>query len=88
MSDDAVAFAEMNGKFDQIMQKLETVKDKQDEMAEDITKIKDAVYNPDEGLYARLRELETWKNTSSRLIWLMITTIVGLTVATVFKTFI
>ena len=88
MVDDAVAFAEMNGKFDQIMQKLETVKDKQDEMAEDITKIKDAVYNPDEGLYARLRELETWKNTSSRLIWLMITTIVGLTVATVFKTFI
>ena len=88
MSDDAVAFAEMNGKFDQIMQKLETVKDKQDEMAEDITKIKDAVYNPDEGLYARLRELETWKNTSSLLIWLMITTIVGLTVATVFKTFI
>ena len=88
MSDDAVAFAEMNGKFDQIMQKLETVKDKQDEMAEDITKIKDAVYNPDEGLYARLRELETWKNTSSRLIWLMITTIVGLTVATIFKSFI
>jgi len=88
MSDDAVAFAEMNGKFDQIMQKLETVKDKQDEMAEDITKIKDAVYNPDEGLYARLRELETWKNTSSRLIWLIITSIVGLTVATVFKTFI
>jgi len=88
MSDDAVAFAEMNGKFDQIMQKLETVKDKQDEMAEDITKIKDAVYNPDEGLYARLRELETWKNTSSRLIWLIITSIVGLTVATVLKTFI
>jgi len=88
MSDDAVAFAEMNGKFDQIMQKLETVKDKQDEMAEDITKIKDAVYNPDEGLYARLRELETWKNTSSRLIWLIITSIVGLTVAIVFKTFI
>ena len=88
MVDDAVAFAEMNGKFDQIMQKLETVKDKQDEMAEDITKIKDAVYNPDEGLYARLRELETWKNTSSRLIWLIITSIVGLTVATILKSFI
>jgi len=85
MSDDAVAFAEMNGKFDQIMQKLETVNDKQDEMANDIAKIKEAVYNPDEGLYARLRELESWKETSSRLIWIIITSLVGLTAATVYK---
>ena len=85
MSDDAVAFAEMNGKFDQIMQKLETVNDKQDEMADDIAKIKEAVYNPDEGLYARLRELESWKETSSRLIWIIITSLVGLTAATVYK---
>ena len=43
MESDAVAFAEMHGKFDQIMQKLETVTDKQDEMAQDIAKIKEAV---------------------------------------------
>ena len=86
MPDDAVAFAEMNGKFDQIMQKLETVNDKQDEMANDIAKIKEAVYNPDEGLYARLRELESWKDTSARLIWIIITSIVGLTAATIYKT--
>jgi len=78
MENDAVAFAEMNGKFDQIMQKLETVTDKQDEMGEDIAKIKEAVYNPDEGLYARLRELESWKETSTRLIWMIITTVLGL----------
>jgi len=87
MSDDAVAFAEMNGKFDQIMQKLETVNDKQDEMAQDIAKIKEAVYNPDEGLYARLRELESWKETSTRLIWIIITTVLGLGGAVFFKTF-
>jgi len=87
MENDAVAFAEMNGKFDQIMQKLETVTEKQDEMAQDIAKIKEAVYNPDEGLYARLRELETWKETSSRLIWIIITSVIGLTGALVFKTF-
>jgi|TARA_R100000008_G_scaffold86470_1_gene79746 uncharacterized coiled-coil DUF342 family protein len=85
MSDDAVAFAEMNGKFDQLMQKLDTVKDKQDEMADDIVKIKEAVYNPDQGLYARLRELESWKETSSRLIWIIITSVVTLTCATVYK---
>jgi len=87
MENDAVAFAEMNGKFDQIMQKLETVTDKQDEMAQDIAKIKEAVYNPDEGLYARLRELETWKETSSRLIWIIITSVVALSGALIFKTF-
>ena len=84
MPNDAVA-AVMNGKFDQIMQKLETVDDKQNEMANDIAKIKEAVYNPDEGLYSRLRELESWKETSSRLIWIIITAVATLTVATIYK---
>ena len=83
----AVTFAEISGKFDQMMDKIETVKDKQDEMAEDIAKIKEAVYNPDQGLYARLRELESWKETSSRLIWLIITSVTCLTVATIYKMF-
>jgi len=85
--DSAVAFVEISGKFDQMMDKIETVKEKQDEMAEDIAKIKEAVYNPDSGLYARLRELESWKDTSSRLIWLIITSITGLIVATIYKAF-
>ena len=54
-------------------------------MAEDIGKIKEAVYNPDSGLYARLRELESWKETSERLIWIIITSVATLTVATVYK---
>lgn len=69
------------------MDKIETVKDKQDEMAEDIAKIKEAVYNPDQGLYARLRELESWKETSSRLIWLIITSVTTLVAATIYKAF-
>ena len=83
--DSAVAFAEISGKFDQMMDKIETVKDKQDEMADDIAKIKEAVYNPDQGLYARLRELESWKQTSSRMIWTLFTTVVGLIGAFVLK---
>ena len=35
----AVAWAEMNGKFDQMIQSIDTVKDKQEEMADDIAKI-------------------------------------------------
>ena len=63
-----VTFAEIDGKFDQIMQSMDTIKEKQEEMADDISEIKKAVYDPDSGLYARLRELESWKSTSSRLL--------------------
>jgi len=81
----AVALTELNGKFDIMMSNLDTVKDKQEEMAQDIVQIKEAVYNPDSGLYARLRELESWKDTSSRLLWMIITSVVALTVATIYK---
>ena len=83
--ENAVAWTEIQGKFDRMIQSIDMVKDKQDEMAEDIGKIKEAVYNPDSGLYARLRELESWKRTSSRLIWIIITTVVSLTAATIYK---
>ena len=81
----AVALTELNGKFDIMMQNLETVKDKQEEIAQAIVPIKEAVYNPDAGLYARLRELESWKETSSRLLWMIITSVIALTVATIYK---
>ena len=54
-------------------------------MSDDISKIKEAVYNPDQGLYARLRELESWKQTSSRMIWTLFTTVVGLISAFILK---
>lgn len=89
MADDtvnnAVAWAEMNGKFDIMIQSIDTVKERQEEIAEDVAKIKQAVYHPDSGLYARLRELESWKETSSRLLWMIITAVVTLTIATIYK---
>lgn len=63
--------AEINGKLERMVDGIESVKEKQDLMASDIGKIKEAVYNPDEGIYARLRELEQWKKTSSKMIWLL-----------------
>ena len=59
--------------------------DKQEQMSSDIAKIKEAVYNPDQGLYARIRELETWKRTSSRMIWTLFTTMIGLIGAFILK---
>ena len=83
--ENAVAWAEINGKFDIMIQSIDTVKEKQEEMAEDVAKIKEAVYNPDSGLYARLRELESWKETSSRLLWMVIASVVSLIAATLYK---
>ena len=85
MSDDTTTFVaevlELSGKFERMLDAIEVVKDKQDDMASDVREIREAVYNPDQGIYARLRELESWKNTSTKLIWLIITSIAGLTTA-------
>ena len=78
MDEQAQNLIELNGKMERMMDGIESVKEKQNEMADGIDKIKEAVYNPDEGIYARLRELENWKETSSKLIWLIVTSVIGL----------
>jgi len=66
-----VSLAEIDGKICRMLDSIEIVKDKQEEMADDVSKIKEAVFHPDMGLYARLRELEQWKKTSNKIIWTM-----------------
>ena len=40
----------LDSKLQRLMDGIEIVKDKQELMAEDVSKIKEAVYNPDEGI--------------------------------------
>ena len=80
-----VCMLEMQTKLDRICSGMDVMQDKQEEMSEHIAKIKEAVYNPDQGLYARLRELEAWKRTSSKMIWTLFTTVVGLIGAFILK---
>ena len=55
MSDESkVCMLEMQVKLDKVCNGIEVMQDKQEEMSQDIAKIKEAVYNPDQGLYARL----------------------------------
>lgn len=42
---------------------------KQDEMIDDVKSIKEAIYNPETGLYARVRDLEQWQENMSKVIW-------------------
>ena len=58
---------ELNGKIERLMDSIESMKE--------------AVYNPDQGIYARLRELENWKSSSSKVIWMLVASIVGLSTA-------
>ncbi len=72
--------------------KMQVLLDKQDELADNISKIKEAVYNPDQGLYARLTRLdaridvlESWKGLNSRLLWLVGSVSVGLLLNTAWQ---
>ena len=85
VDDNRVCMLEMQSKLDKVCNGIDVMQDKQEEMSQDIAKIKEAVYNPDQGLYARLRELESWKRTSSRMIWTLFTTVIGLIGAFVLK---
>ena len=56
---------------EKLMTGIDAVRDNQERMCEDISKIKEAVYNPDNGLYARLRVLEDQNRAYSKFIWLL-----------------
>ena len=76
---------DVQSKLDKLCNGIDCVQVKQEEMSEDVAKIKEAVYKPDNGLYARLRELETWKSTSSKMIWTLFTSVIGLICAFILK---
>ncbi len=73
--------------------KVQILLDKQDELADNINKIKEAVYDPDSGLYARLKDLDTrlqhierWKATNARILWVVGGTVAGLLVQSAWAT--
>lgn len=72
----------------EMVTKMQVLLEKQDELGENIAKIKEAVYNPDNGLYARLSRLdarldnlEAWKNNNTKVMWIIITVGLGLVIS-------
>ena len=82
------ALVVLHGKIDRLNDNIDAVKEKQDDISEHIGKIKEAVYNPDSGLYARLRSLEQWKNNTARINWFISTTVAVLAIQTIWDLFI
>lgn len=73
----------------QLIQELKNdiarLSDKMDEVTADVKQIKEAVYNPDSGLYARLRALEQWKDTYSKVSWAVVGTMLALLTASIYN---
>lgn len=92
MSDDnklttaaAVGFTELKGQLSRIEDMMMVIKEKNEEMAEDISKIKEAIYNPDLGIYSRLKELENWKESMTKVLWIGATGVIASVGVSVWK---
>tara|TARA_R100000008_G_C3583129_1_gene170026 strand:+ start:361 stop:633 length:273 start_codon:yes stop_codon:yes gene_type:complete len=78
MEDYTDTLIELNTKLERLLNGIEALSQNQAKMCEDIGKIKEAVYNPDEGLYARIRALEQWKESTAKIQWILISGILML----------
>tara|TARA_R110000824_G_scaffold29403_1_gene97921 strand:- start:39 stop:323 length:285 start_codon:yes stop_codon:yes gene_type:complete len=71
---------------------LKTMVSKQEELHSDIRDVKSAIYNPDSGLYTRIRDLservkdlESWQSNVTKILWTIATAVTGLMVTTIYK---
>jgi len=80
-----IDIVELGGKIDRMIDNLHAVRERCDEIAVCVNKVKKAVYEPDQGLYARLRELEQWKDQASKFLWVITTSVAGLITATLYN---
>ena len=71
---------------------LKAMVQKQDDLHNDIKDVKSAIYNPNSGLYTRIRDLderikdlESWQGNVTKILWTIATTVNGLVAATIYK---
>jgi hypothetical protein len=67
---------ELDKKVDKVMNSVDSMKSKQDEINIDLAKIKD----PEHGLFPRVKSLEEWRAAHSRITWVAVTALVGLAI--------
>jgi hypothetical protein len=72
-----IDLVEIDGKLQRLIDHLETMKLSQAAVADDIAKIKEALFDPDQGIYARLRDIESWKRVHTKLTWILVSSLFG-----------
>ena len=75
-----------------INNELKVMVQKQEDLHNDIKDVKSAIYNPNSGLYTRIRDLderikdlESWQGNVTKILWTIATTVTGLVAATIYK---
>ncbi len=75
----------LDSKLDRVTDSIETIKDSQVDMNQKIGNIEKAIYNPDEGLYARIKEQEAeiqdliqFKSSVTKFLWIVTSAIMGI----------
>jgi len=69
---------EVKASLEVLSLKMDDIKEKQEEMTSIINRVEKSLYEPDQGLYARVRDLEQWKRTHSKILWIVATATVGM----------
>ena len=59
---------EVKASLDLLSVKMDDIKEKQEEVASIVNRVEKSLYEPDQGLYARIRDLEQWKKSQSKLM--------------------
>lgn len=57
---------EVKASLDVLTIKMDDIKEKQEEVVSIINRVEKSLYEPDQGLYARVRDLEQWKKNQSK----------------------
>jgi hypothetical protein len=80
-----VTVTKLDGKLDRLTDTTESIKFTQTGMYQKITNIERAIYNPDEGLYARLKEQESdledlkiFKSSITKFLWIITSGMTGI----------
>jgi hypothetical protein len=80
-----VTVVRLDSKMDRMADSVETIKNTQVEMNEKLTNLGKAIYNPDEGLYARIKnqeaeieDLKVFQSNITKFLWLVTSAITGI----------
>lgn len=67
----------LNGGFDTLMYKVEKIEEAQEKILEEVSDLKDAMYDPDEGLFARIRDAEESSKEETKVLSTAVTQLVA-----------
>tara|TARA_Y100001938_G_C7966772_1_gene367208 strand:+ start:469 stop:753 length:285 start_codon:yes stop_codon:yes gene_type:complete len=59
---------EVKSSLELLAVKMDDIKEKQEEVAAIVNRVEKSLYEPDAGLYARVRDLEQWKKSQSKMM--------------------